>query len=238
MSKEISPRSKARFAGFMYLLVILGGAFAEAYVRQRLMMPGDAAATAANILANEQLWRWGFVADLIPLLCNLVVVVIFYDLFKVVDKSVALLLVFFSLVANAVQGSVLLFHMAALMLAKGGHSLAAVPHDQLQALAYLTLRLQSSGYDIALSFFGCVGLCVGYLILNSTFLPRILGVLMAIAGVCYFTNAMLGFVAPSLSSMMLLAPCLLGEGALTMWLLLVGVNSVRWRTQAGLGAAA
>ena len=91
----------------MYLIVILGGAFAEAFVRQRLIVHGDAAMTATNILANEQLYSLGFVADLIPLLCNMLLAVIFYDLFRIVNKNLAELVVFFTSGGTAIQGPLL-----------------------------------------------------------------------------------------------------------------------------------
>lgn len=233
MTPATSPRLKARLAGGLYLVVIAGGAFAEAFVRMRLIVPGDAAATAANILAHEQLYRWGFVADLVPLLCNMLLAVLFYDLFKVVNKGVAALVVAFTLTGTAIQASVLLYHLAALMLLKGGPALAALPPEQTQALAYFALRLQTSGYTLALVFFGCFGLCLGYLIWKSTFLPRLLGVLMAVAGLCYLTNSLVSVIDPSSASILFLLPVLLGEGGLTLWLLIAGVNASRWNVRAG-----
>jgi hypothetical protein len=107
-----------------------------------------------------------------------------------------------------------------------------VPHGELEALSYSALRLQTSGYNIALAFFGCYDLSLGYLVLKASFLPRIIGVFMAIAGLCYVVNSLLSFVAPSLSSILLLLPVLLGEGGLTLWLLVVGVDSAKWKAQA------
>jgi hypothetical protein len=227
----MAPRAAARLAGLLYLVVIVCGAFAEAGVRQRLMVHGDAAATAANIVANAQLYRWGFVADLVPLLCNMVLAVIFYRLFAPVNRGVAALVVLFSVVGSAIQASALLYHLEPLMLLTGGSALAAIPAAQLQAMAYFALRMQVAGYNIALVFFGCFGLSLGWLIWRSRFLPRLLGVLMAIAGACYFTNAMLGFVAPPLASMLLLLPCLIGEGGLTLWLLIAGVDPAKWEAR-------
>jgi hypothetical protein len=232
MTGERSPRRDARIAGLLYLIVIVAGAFAQAFVRQRLVVPGDAAATAANLLANEQLYRWGLVADLVPLLCNVVLAVIFYELFCVVNRSLAALAVLFALLGTAIQASALVFHIGPMLVLAGGPALSALTETQTQALAYVSLRLQTDGYTIALVFFGCFGLCLGYLIVRSTFLPRILGVLMGIAGFCYFANSLVSFVAPSLSSIVFLLPALLGEGALTLWLIFKGVDAARWRSQA------
>lgn len=235
MTKEETPQFRAKIAGSVYLVVILGGAFAEAFVRQRLNVPGDAAATAANVVANEQFFRWGFAADLIPLLCNMPLALVFYDLFKVVDRSIAALAALFIVGGTAIQGAALLLHIAPLLMLMGEPALGGFTEAQLHGLAYLALRLQANGYTIALVFFGCFGLCIGYLILRSTFLPRVLGVLMGIAGFCYFTNSLAWFVAPSSSSIFFLLPSLVGEGALTLWLLIVGVDAAKWKVQAGLG---
>lgn len=223
-------------AGALYLVIIICGAFAEAFVRQRLTVPGDATATAANILAQEQLYRLGFVADLVPLLCNMLLAVLFYDLFRIVSTRVAALVVLFALAGTAIQASVLVYHLAPLILLQGVPS-GMLAQSQLEALAYAALRLQTNGYNIALAFFGCYGLCLGYLILKASFLPRIIGVFMAIAGLCYVVNSFLSFVAPNLSSILLLLPVLLGEGGLTLWLLVVGVDSAKWESQAERGGS-
>lgn len=230
MSGSYSPTVRARAIGFLYLLVILCGAFAEAFVRQRVLVAGDPRATAANILANEQIYRWAFVADLFPLFLNAFLAVLFFGLFKHVNRSVAGLVVIFLVIGSAVQAAMLLFHLAPLLLLKGSAALAALQGDQAEALAYLSLRLQGTGYNIALAFFGCFGLSLGYLIIRSTFLPRLLGVLMVIAGLCYLTNSMLTFLAPSLSSMLIILPVILGEGGLTLWLLVAGVDDERWES--------
>lgn len=232
--RPASPRRDARIAGAPYLVIIICGAFAEAFVRQRLTVPGDPAATAVNILAQEQLYRLGFVADLVPLLCNMVLAVLFYDLFRIVSTRVAALVVLFILAGTAIQASVLVYHLAPLILLQSVPS-DMLTHGQVEGLAYAALRLQTSGYNIALAFFGCYGLSLGYLILKASFLPRIIGVFMAIAGLCYIVNSFLSFVAPSLSSILLLLPALLGEGGLTLWLLVVGVDSARWKSQAENG---
>src|ERR1700685_3196333 len=98
-----SPQLKARIAGGLYLIVIAGGIFAELFVRGRLVVPGDAAATAHNIMAHEFLYRCGFSVELFYLLCNMPLILIFYDLFKVVNKNIALLDAFSSLTSTAVE---------------------------------------------------------------------------------------------------------------------------------------
>ena len=205
-------------------------------MRARVTVPGDAAATAQNILAHEGLYRLGFAAGIGVLFCALPVLVLLYDFLKVVDRSLALLAAFVNLAAIAIQAGALLGHFAPLVLLSGRSYLSAFEPAQLQAMAYVSLRLQSVGYDIALAFFG--GFCVltGILIFRSTFLPRAIGVLMAVAGLCYLTNSFAGFLAPAFRSSLLpwvLVPCLVGEGSLALWLLVKGVEVRGSRAAAG-----
>jgi hypothetical protein len=171
---QASPQIYARIAGLLYLIIIAGGLFAEAWVRERLVVSGDAAATARNILAHELLYRLGFAAGIVVCLCNLPLALIFYEFFKLVNRSLALLAAFFILVATAIESVNLLNHFAPLILLGGRRYLNVFTAEQLQALAYVSLRLQSVGYNISPAVFGFYCLVTGYLIFRSTFLPRIL----------------------------------------------------------------
>ncbi len=200
-------------------------------------MSGDAAATARNILANEQLFRWGFAAQLFADLCVLPLVLLLYELLKVVDTRVALLAVFFSLVGTAIEAGTLLGHYAPLIVLQRGAALG-VSQDLLQAQAYMSIQLQGIGFAIALAFFGGTMLARGYLIVRSRFLPRIIGVLLAIQGVAYLVNSFADFVAPAIarSVFAFLMVTAVGELSLCLWLLVMGVNEQRWMEQAAEGA--
>ena len=113
---EASPRLKARIAGGLYLIIIVAGIFAEAFVRERLLVHGDATATAQNILAHELLYRWGFAVGIIVVLCAIPLLLILYDFFKVVNRSLSLLAVFFNSVSIAIESVNLLNHFAPLIL--------------------------------------------------------------------------------------------------------------------------
>jgi len=232
---EASPRVQARIAGFLYLIVIVGGIFAEVFVRGRLVVHGDAAATSHNILTHEMLYRWGFVVELFYCaFCNVPITLIFYNLFKVVNRNVALLMVFLDLVVTALESISLLGHFAPLLFLGGGHSLSTFTVEQLQAAAYTSVQLFEHGFAISLVFFGFDCLVMAYLILRSIFLPRILGVLLAIEGVGYLVNSFAAFLAPALQARIF--PYFLvtgiGEVALCLWLLVMGVNVQRWKEQA------
>src|SRR6266446_779574 len=221
-----SPRTYARVAGLLYLIVIVAGIFAEIFVRGRLVVAHDAAATAHNIVAHALRYRLGFAAELIALSCNVPLALIFYELFKVVNRRVTLLAVFFSLVGTAIEGVDLLNHLAPLTLLGGGGYLSAIPAEQLQAQAYLSLRLFELGFAICLVFFGLFCVSLGYLIFRSGFLPRIIGVLLAFQGLCYLVNSFVGFLAPGMADLAfsVLAVSAVGEISLCLWLLVMGVN--------------
>jgi hypothetical protein len=231
---EASPQLKARIAGAFYLITIIMGVFAEVFVRGSLAVRDDAAATATNILAHEQLYRFGLAADLIMLVCYVAVTLLFYDLFKPVGRSLSLLSAFFSLVGIAVLAFNCLNHLAPLIFLGDSHYLSAFEPNQLQALTLASLRMHARGYSISGVFFGIYMLLLGYLIFRSSFLPRILGVLMAIGGFSFLTHSFAIFLAPALLSRLPDIGMLGGiaELALCLWLIAMGVNVQKWKEKA------
>ena len=229
-----SPLLQARIAGFLYLIVIGGGAFAELFVRGRLVVHGDAAATAHNILAHQMLYRWGFAVELFYCVLNVPLTVIFYNLFKVVNRNVALMMVILDLVVNTVESVSLLAHFAPLLLLGGGHHLSAFSVEQLLAASYVSIQLFEHGFAIALLFFGFDCFAMAFLIYKSTFFPRFIGVLLAIEGVGYVVNSSALFLAPELQPRIFpyFAPTAIAEVVLALWLLVMGVNIQRWQEQA------
>lgn len=223
-TSHFSPQAFARFSGVLYLIIIAAGLFAEAFVRSRLIVPADAAATAANILAHEALFRLGIAADLSTFLCAIPVTVILYALLKPVNKNLALLMLLLNLAQDAVGGMNVLNTYRSLQLLGGADYLKVFSPEQLQAMALLSLKGHAFGFGIALLFFGLSCIVLGYLIFNSRFLPRILGILMAIAGACYLINSFALIVFPPLASILLLLPAFIGELSFALWLAIKGVN--------------
>jgi Domain of unknown function (DUF4386) len=231
---ESSPLLKARMAGVLYLIITIAAPFAEVFVRGRLVVDGDAAATATNILAHQPLYRLAGVADLIAFTCDAAVALLFYELLKPVSRSLSLFAACFRLLHVAIVAVNTLNHFAVLVLLGGEHFLTGFKTDQLQALALLSLSLHGTGYNIGLMFFGFHCILIGYLISRSAFLPRILGGLIAIAGLCYLTNSVANFLSPSFAAHLfpyILLPGL-AEPLLALWLLVRGVNVQRWKEQA------
>jgi hypothetical protein len=218
----------ARLAGFFYLLTFLTGV-PLVFVR-KLIVPGNGAATAAGILAHEGLFFFGFASQLVVIACYLAVTALFYRLFEPAGRTLSLTAAFFSLTGCAVQASASLFYLAPLAVLAPPPSLSVFSPPQLQALALLSFKLATQAYNIGIVFFGFYCLLIGCLIVRSAFLPRLLGVLMAIGGVSWLT-----FLSPSLAASLApwnLPPGILVEGSLTLWLLFAGVNVNRWREQA------
>jgi len=228
---DVSPRLTARIAGGLYLIVIVTAGFAEVFVRGRVIVSGAGASTVANILAHDSLYRLGGSADLVNLVCDTALALLFYELFKTVSRSLSLLAAFFRLMHVAVLAVSTLYHFAPLIILRTANQTGGFSAEQLQAQTLVSLRLHSLGYNFSLVFFGISCMLLGYLIYRSGFLPRIFGVLMATAGLCYVVNSFAVFLLPEFASRLLpwiLLPGLPAEWGLTLWLLVIGVNARRW----------
>jgi hypothetical protein len=232
---KASPRLKARMAGLFELLEALTSGFGQVLVPRTIVVSGNAAATAANVLAHELLFRWGLAAAVIAVACHIAWTLLFYELFKPVNRSLSLLAAFFGLVAIAMQAFSSLFQLAPLVVLEGGGTPNAFNVEQLQALALMFFKLSAHAFDIYLVFFGFWCVLIGYLILRSTFMPRILGVLEASAGLCWLTFLWLPLAHYFSPYNQALAG--FGELSLTMWLLVMGVNEQRWKEQASASGA-
>jgi len=229
-----SPRTQARAAGIFYLINIVTGIFAIIFVRAALVVPGDAAATAANILAHEMRFRLGFAAEIVTCLTNIPLAILFYNLFRVVNRNLALADVFLNLVGTAIEAAVLLSHFAPLIILHGEGHFSAFTSEQLHAQVYMSLQLQDVGLSIALVFFGFDILVTACLIWKSTFLPKAIGVLLAIEGVGYLINSFAFFLAPALQARIFPYFTItgIGEISLCLWLIVMGVNVARWEQRA------
>jgi Domain of unknown function (DUF4386) len=228
---ETSPQVYARMAAVFQLLEALTSHLGQVML-PRLVVPDDAAATAANILGNEPLFLMGFASTLVGVLLHIAWTLLLYELFKPVNRSVSLLAAFVMLVGCAFQALTSLLYLAPVRVLTGGSALSAFSAEQLQALALVFLKLNALAFDIYLVFFGCRCVLTGYLIFRSTFLPRILGVLLVIDGLGWMT-----FLSPSLGRDLL--PILfiaagLAELPLMLWLLVKGVNVRKWKEKAGV----
>jgi Domain of unknown function (DUF4386) len=231
---QTSPQVYARIGGVLYLIIIVIGFSSEFFVREKLVVSGDVTATAHNIMASESLWRITIAGALILLVCSIALTLILYVLLRPVNKTLALLAVFFNIVEFPIEAASKLCLFAALFLSGNADYLKAFEPHQLHALVQLSLKLHDYGFGIDFVFFGFACLVYGYLLFRSGYFPRTLGVLMAIAGLSYLTNSFTLILAPAyagtLSPILVLA--LIGELSLCLWLMVKGVDEQRWKEQA------
>ena len=227
---ETSPRLKARITGAFYLVTIMTGVFAQGYVSGTLVVDRDAAATATNILAHKSLFQLGFAVFLIEMACQIAMTALFYDLLKPAGRSLSLVAAFLGLAGIIIKTFSRVFFIVPLFVLGGAHSLSVFSVEQLQALALLFLKVNDRGAGVALVFFGFYALLTGYLIIRSTFLPRILGVVSVVGGLGWLTFLYLPLGHLAFPYVAVFA--LLGAGALIVWLLVFGVNEQRWMEQA------
>ena len=227
---ETSPRLKARVTGVFYLVTILTGVFAQGFVSRTLVVDGDAAATAANLLAHKSLFQLGFAVYLVEMACQIATTALFYDLLKPAGRSVSLVAAFLGLAGSVIKTFSRVFFIVPLFVLGGAHYLSVFSAEQLQALALLFLKVNDRGAGVALVFFGFYALLTGYLIIRSTFLPRILGVLSVVGGLGWLSFLYLPLAHRAFPYVAVFA--LLGAAALILWLLVFGVNEQRWKEQA------
>ena len=179
----------ARIGGSLYLVNIVLGAFAVGYAP-----------------SHPEIYRLAIAAHVVVGLTNIPLALIFYDLFRVVSRRLAMLVVFFTLVATSIE-------MAFVAVQLAGHTTSA------------------AGYDVSSIFFAFYGVTVGWLVVRSAFLPRVIGALLILGELCYLTFGFADMLAPSVAARLvpwIQLPSLVGELSFTLWLLIAGVNGERW----------
>lgn len=226
----MSPRAKARLAGVFEALEGFPAAFGQVVVLGMLVVQGDAQATGHNILAHEALFRLGFAIPLAAVGFHIAWALLFYQLFVPVNRTISILAVFAILVGCAIQALAALVYLAPLVILHSGHSLSAFDAAQQQDLALVFVNLSTETFHLYLIFFGLWCVLTGYLIFTSTFLPRILGVLLVLDGLGW----MLYLWPPLATSLYPLIAFVSGsaEIPLLLWLLVFGVKTERWQERA------
>jgi hypothetical protein len=219
-------KNPGRFAGLLYALVSIPGVFALLYVPSKIIVHGDATATAANIAAHESLFRLGIAAQLISQILFLWVALALYDLLKDVNRRKALFM--FGLVVVPLPIALLneLNAIAALVLVRGADFLSVFDKPQRDALAMLFLNLHSHGFGIAEIFWGLWLFPLGLLVYRSGFFPRILGVLLIVACFAYVVESFAPWVLPQYDDILSwwTAKLRLGELLFMFWLLIIGAK--------------
>lgn len=233
---DLDPRRLARIAGGLYLVIIVCGLFSELVVRGTLVVPGDAAATAANILGADTLFRLGVVSDLVMVVADVAIALALYVLFVPVSRTLSATAAAFRLTQAAVLTLNLLHQFAALLVLRHGGALDAFAPEELDALALLLLDVHSYGYLLGLVLFAGNLVVTGYLLYRSGFFPRALGVLAVLAAAGYVTDTLMFLLLPGYTgavSDLVLAPAFVFELGFCAWLLIKGVDATAWRRAAG-----
>ncbi len=225
---NISQRKVAIAAGFAFLIMTIAAIFSIYFVLKSLIVPGDAAATANNIMASEMLFRTGICSLIIVLICDVVVAWALYVFLKQVNKSLSLLTAWFRLVYAAILGFILLNLVTVLHYLSSSNYLTVFKTDQMHAQVLLLLNTFFDGWAIGLIIFGLHLFVLGYLVLKSGYIPGILGVFLIIGSLSYLIQNFAVFLLPNYENykaifeMVLGIPMAIGELSLAFWLLFKG----------------
>jgi Domain of unknown function (DUF4386) len=228
-----SPKRLARIAGLLYLIVGIFGGFAIAYVTATVYVPGDAATTARNVVANSGLVRLGVLADLFQATVFVFLAMTLYVLLNDVNKNVARAMVILVAIATTLMCLNEIFQFAAVLVATGGLYVAAFGAAGANALVLLLLDMHHYGFLIAQIFFGLWLVPLGYLAYTSGRFPKVLGVVLIVGGVCYLVDMLAAFLVPDFGTQIhgfLAIPPTIAEIWMLGYLLVKGVNVPAWDT--------
>lgn len=230
-SIQQSPIFYTRAAGIFYLLIIVTGLLGQFFIRGSLVVFDDAALTVSNIAAAPALWRSGLMVDLLMHIFDIPLMIILYFLFKPVSKIIASLGLAFNIIQTAVLTANKLALLLPVLILTNADYQAAFTAAQINAQVMLLIDLHNHGFALGLIFFGLACGCYGYLIFHSTYLPKLIGLLVAIAGVSYMLYSFTLFIAPQFAAYasILFVFCLLGEVSFCLWLLFKGVDLEKWK---------
>ncbi|MFX0114498.1 MAG: DUF4386 domain-containing protein [Candidatus Hodarchaeota archaeon] len=223
---ELSPAIYARIAGIAFLIMTIAAIFAYFFVLSNFIVPDDATKTADNIMDSELLFRLAIASWVIVLTMDVVVAWALYVILKPVNKSLALLAAWFRLMMTAMNGAILVFLFIALLLLSGDDYLTIFDSEELHALALLFLNAFRYGFAIGYVFLGVHLLILGYLVYQSGYLPRIVGVLLIVAAFGYLLGSFGTFLLPpdqaEIIDLVVTVPNAIGEISLFLWLLVKG----------------
>ena len=220
-----SIKVAARRAGALYFLFLIVG-LVDMYGFSHFIVPGDASATARNIIAAQLTYRIGILTDFVTLLIFIFLVVSLYNLLKGVDQWYAMLMVLLVSVGVTIGLANLLNKLAPLILLSGANYLSVFTKPQLDALALCSLTSNSNGDTVAGAFWGLWLFPFGILVIKSGFFPRVLGILLMVAGFAYLTSSVTSIVLPAYEHVVSQAamPLGLGEFPIIFWLLIKGAK--------------
>ena len=230
-----SIQAFASIGGILYLIIIIAGTLGQIFVRGSLVT-ADAASTVNNLTTSTFLWRIGITGDLMMHIIDIPLMIILYMLLRPVNKHLALLGVLFNIIQTAVLVANKSILMIPLILLSNPEYVEAFGETQFNAIIYLLTEIHDYGFILGLIFFGFACSVYGYLIIRSGYFPKILGIMMAVAGLSYITNGFTLILFPAYYDLVfpLLVLCLIAELSFSLWLLFKGVNISKWENAIAL----
>jgi hypothetical protein len=226
--EHVSIQTYARLAGVLGMISIIAGGFGEAYAPGVVFVAGDPTATAQHLLGNESLFRWGFAGYLVEALCDATLTMVFWVFVRPVHARLAMLMVVFRIISTCGFAASEVLYFGALPALRGAQTVSALQPGQMQALAYILLRIAAFGGSLFSTFYGAANIVFGWLIYRSGYIPRIFGVGMLFTGVAFVVHTFLLILAPAYASDLLLATAAVAFIPLILWLLVKGVNEEEW----------
>ena len=230
-----SAQTYARIAGVVFLIAFVAGGFGEAYAPSQLVVAGNAAATAHNVVTYDLLFRLGFVAYLGESITDLALTFLLYVLLRPVNANLALLAVLFRIMATATFAFAELFYFAPSLILGGAGYLKTFSPDQLHTLTLLSFNIYSAGGNLFNVHYGIASMILGYLTFRSGYIPRVLGALWVLGGIGFVIASLVWIFAPAAASPFLL-PQILALVALGVWLLVRGVDGAKWNQRQAFAA--
>ena len=226
----MSPKRLARIAGVLYLVTIVAAIIAQGLIAERLVSSTDASVTARNIMAHADLFRFGYTMYMIEMVAQTAMTMLFYELLKPVSRTGSLLAAVIGVVGCGIKALSRVFYVAPALVLEGIHYLSTFSAEQLHSIALLFYNVNEMGAAIAVVFFGFSTVITGWLIIRSTYFPRILGWIAVVGGIGW-----LAFLWPPLGyrlNLYIAAVALVGSLATIVWMIVYGVNQERWDQQA------
>lgn len=233
-----SKKKTSRIAGLLYLLVAATGIFAEVFVRSKIRVWEDTAATTRNIMEFEDLYRLGFVSDLIMVTAWIFLALALYNLFKEVHKKMSQTMVVLVAIGSASTFLNMLNYFAPLILLNGNHFQALFEEDQLQGLVMFFVEMHGNGYAMNNIFFGLWLFPFGYLVYKSGFIPKVPGIFLMLGCFSFLASFVLIFFFPAyLDTLQTIVslPAVIGEFSMIFWLLFKGVKEPKSAKQLAVG---
>lgn len=222
---EISPKSLSRAAGVLYLIIIVTGMTSELVVRGTLLDVNDPSVTVRNIASSQYLFKLGFLADSVMLLCDVAIATLFFVLLKHVNQTLSLIAAAFRLTQAAILGMNLLNYYAVFLLIDGGHLTETISLSE--KMIALFIKMHAYGYDLGLIFFGVSNLVLGYLVIKSEWFPSLFGYGLQAVGVAYLAGSYGRFMFSEPASLFETAYIIpfVVETAFCLWLIFKGVTA-------------